>query len=266
MDIDDPLLAAELGALDAASFPTRRLQSVYLDWFYRRARAALGDTVTVVVHDDRAVRIDGDGDVRQHVRLAGGSTIEADLVLYAVGHNGSLPDDETSALTAFAETVGAAYLPPSFTADADTAALHPGRTVIVRGFGLAAVDLIVLLTEGRGGRFVRGGDDGVLRYRASGREPRLVIGSRRGVPYHSKIASTLVGDRPPLRFFTAEIAARIARESPRIDFRDDIWPLIAKEMLHGYYAELFTGHPERVSIPWASSSRRSNRWTRSAPN
>lgn len=250
VDVDDPQVARELEGLDAASFPTRRLQSVYLDWFYARARAALGAGVIVRVHADRVVGIDGDGDAGQSVRLASGSIIEVDLVLYAVGHNGSQPDEETKGLAAFAAETGATYLPPSFTADSDTSALAPGRTVIVRGFGLAAVDLIVLLTEGRGGRFVRTGS-GALTYLPSGREPHLAIGSRRGVPYHSKIASSLVGERPPLRFFTAEIAARIARESARIDFRDDIWPLIAKEMLHGYYAELFTGHPERVAVSWA---------------
>jgi uncharacterized NAD(P)/FAD-binding protein YdhS len=247
--VSDPVVADELASLARESFPTRRLQSVYLEWFYRRAVAALGDDVTVSVHADRAVLVQGDGDSGQRVVLGGGDVIDADIVLYAVGHNGSRPDGATTRLSEFAGRHGLDYLPPSFTADADTSALTPGRTVIVRGFGLAAVDLIVLLTEGRGGRFTTRAD-GSLRYTPSGREPRLVIGSRRGVPYHSKIASSLVGDRPALRFFTAEIAARLVRESPRIDFRADVWPLIAKEMLHGYYAELFTGHPGCVQKSW----------------
>ncbi|MFF1572434.1 FAD/NAD(P)-binding protein [Leifsonia sp. NPDC058292] len=247
--VRDAGVASELASLSRDSFPTRRLQSVYLDWFFRRARAVLGDDVELRVHADRAVRVDGDGDARQHVVLASGAVIDVDLVLYAVGHNGSAPDAETERLAGFADRHGLTYLPPSFTADADTSALGPGQTVVVRGFGLAAVDLIVLLTEGRGGRFSSRAD-GSLHYTPSGREPRLVIGSRRGVPYHSKIASTLVGERPPLRFFTAEIAATLARESTRLDFRADVWPLIAKEMLHGYYAELFTGHPTRVRSSW----------------
>ncbi|HWO68428.1 MAG TPA: adenylate cyclase, partial [Umezawaea sp.] len=35
------------------------------------------------------------------------------------------------------------------------------------------------------------------------------------------------------------------------DFRADVWPLLAKEIAWGYFHELFTGHPERVSVPWA---------------
>jgi uncharacterized NAD(P)/FAD-binding protein YdhS len=249
VDLRDRGVADELRSLARESFPTRRLQSVYLEWFYRRALGALGDDVTVRTHEDRAVHAEGDGDAPQRVVLAGGDEIDADIVLYAVGHNGSRPDGQTVRLADFAARNGLDYLPPSFTADADTSALTPGRTVIVRGFGLAAVDLVVLLTEGRGGRFTTRAD-GSLQYTPSGREPKLVIGSRRGVPYHSKTASTLVGERPPLRFFTAEIAARLAADTPRIDFRADIWPLIAKEMLHGYYAELFTGHPSRVLTAW----------------
>ncbi len=54
--------------------------------------------------------------------------------------------------------------------------------------GLAFVDLLVLLMEGRGGRF-EDTPDGGLAYLPSGAEPRIWAGSRRGVPYHSKISS-----------------------------------------------------------------------------
>ena len=58
--------------------------------------------------------------------------------------------------------------------------LAPGETVLVRGLGLAFIDLVVLLYEGRGGRFEPDGDG--LRYVPSGNEPYLVAGSPRGAP------------------------------------------------------------------------------------
>ncbi|MDF2443177.1 MAG: hypothetical protein JWR01_1380, partial [Subtercola sp.] len=91
---------------------------------------------------------------------------------------------------------------------------------------------------------------GSLVYVPSGGEPHLLLGSRRGVPYHSKISSTLVGEVPTPRFFTPGIAARLEAATDQLDFTADVWPLIAKEMLWWYYRELFTGHPERVRIPW----------------
>ncbi|MFT2816651.1 FAD/NAD(P)-binding protein [Leifsonia sp. A12D58] len=248
INVRDAALHAELHALTASSFPTRRLQSLYLEWFYRRALAELGGRARVVSHSAHAVSVD-DAEGTARIRLDNGDAVDADIVLYALGHTGTIPDDQHSLLIDFAGRHDLFYLPPAFTADADTSTIEAGSRVIVRGMGLAAVDLTVLLTEGRGGRFVRT-DGHSLTYIPSGQEPRLVLGSRRGVPYHSKISSQLVGERPTPTFFTPAIAAELESRSSRLDFREQVWPLIAKEMLWGYYRELFTGHPERVSVDW----------------
>lgn len=248
----DPALATELAGLSGKSFPTRRLQSLYLDWFHRRTLDRLPDGLTVVTHRTRAVSVDDLDDGRQRVDLDDGTPLVADAVVYALGHSGSDLAGEQRDLADFASARGLVYVPPSFTADADLDRIAAGETVVVRGFGLAAVDLIVLLSEGRGGRFVR--EAGDLRYLPSGREPHLVVGSGRGVPYHSKITSDLAGERPEPRYFTPEIAGRIADTYPRLDFARHVWPAIAKEMLHGYYAELFTGHPDRVRVTWPEFS------------
>ena len=41
-----------------------------------------------------------------------------------------------------------------------------------------------------------------------------------------------------------------------LDFRTQLWPLIAKDAGYGYYREIFTGYPERVSISWDEFSDR----------
>jgi hypothetical protein len=246
VDIADPAVRAELQALQPTSFPTRRLQSFYLDWFHRRTLANLPAGVEVEWRRTTAVSVADDGD-RQLVGLADGDTLSVDAVLYALGHNGSALAGEHELLDAFAREHDAYYLAPAFTADADLSGLPAGRDVIVRGMGLAAIDLVVLLTQGRGGRFEA--TEGGLRYVPSGREPRLHLGSRRGVPYHSKVTSALVAPRPEQRFLTRDLAARLGARGD-VDFAAEVWPLIAKEALHGYYHELFLGHPERVRLPW----------------
>jgi uncharacterized NAD(P)/FAD-binding protein YdhS len=251
----DAVLATEIAGLTGSSFPTRRLQSLYLDWFFRLAVDGLPAAVSVEVHLARAARVDDLPGGDQLVLLDDGSEIEADLVLFSLGHNGSQPEPEHAALADFAERHSRVYLPPAFTADADLSGIRPGENLIVRGFGLAAVDLTVLLTEGRGGRFDRD-VTGTLIYTPSGTEPRLLLGSRRGVPYRSKISSALVGDRPAPRFFTPTVAEQLESASDSIDFTAQVWPLIAQESLWGYYRELFTGHPERVSVPWADFAER----------
>ena len=63
------------------------------------------------------------------------------------------PTSEETALSAAAKRHGLTYIPPGYTADVDLSELRPGEPVLVRGFGLAFIDLMVLLGEGRGGRF-----------------------------------------------------------------------------------------------------------------
>lgn len=248
VEIDDPDLEAELRTLRGDSFPTRRLQSVYLDWFWRRTVAIAPPGVEVHWHQGAVEWVDDTAEGYE-VALADGIRLPAEIVVYALGHNGREPDGETLALIAAAADAGLTYVPPSFTADADLSALGAGDDVIVRGMGLAAVDAIVLLAEGRGGRFSRT-PDGTLRYSPSGREPRLHLGSRRGVPYRSKVSSELRGDPPAREVLTPAAVAELLARPGTIDFLDDVWPLIARELVWGHYRELFTGHPERVRVSW----------------
>lgn len=265
---DVPELPAELRRqlkeLTGATFPTRQLQSAYLEWFFRHAVARLAPHATVTVHQDTAVSVESVPDTAgEHnndggylVRLAGGAVLAADVVVTALGHTDSLPGAESAAWADFAARHGGFHAAPSYTTDVDYAPIAPGQDVIVSGMGLAFVDLLVLLMEGRGGRF-EDTSDGGLAYLPSGAEPRIWAGSRRGVPYHSKISSQLRGEPAgPPRFFTAEAVAALLAVHGELDFRTQLWPLIAKDAGYGYYRELFTGYPDRTRMGWAEFAGR----------
>lgn len=247
----DDATAREARALTGRDFASRRLQGAYLRSVYEESVAALPPGVTVHEHRRRALGVAAARDGRRHVRLEGRTApLVADVVVLALGHLPARPDAEQSALAAFAARHGLAYLPPDFTTDSDLSALRPGEPVLVRGFGLAFVDLMVLLTEGRGGRWTtdRAGEP---VYRPSGREPVLHVGSRRGVPYRSKIGYTWRGERPPLpRFLGPAEIARLRRRPGPLDFDRDLWPLIDKELGFAHYHRLFTAHPERTRLNW----------------
>ncbi|MFC8350570.1 FAD/NAD(P)-binding protein [Streptomyces sp. NPDC057280] len=237
----------EWAGIDGATFADRQLQGAYLRWAHEQAVAALPEGVRVHHHPRRALRISGSRDGRQQVWLEDRPRpLLADLVVLSLGHLDAELDVEQSRLAAYAETHGLVHLPPDFTADSDLSALAPGEPVLVRGFGLAFVDLMVLLTEGRGGRYE--GDT----YVPSGREPVLYVGSRRGVPYHSKIGYEWTGERPPLpRFFGPAEVERLLARPGGFDFRRDVWPLVEKELGFAHYHRLFGVHPERTSGAWA---------------
>ncbi|MFJ5078126.1 FAD/NAD(P)-binding protein [Streptomyces sp. NPDC088553] len=241
---------AEWAGIEGRSFPTRPQQGAYLRWVFERARAALPASVSVHEHRTSALRIGGPREGRQRVWLDGSAApLLADLVVLTVGHLDAEPDPEQRALAGFAARHDLVHLPPDFTADTDLTALPAGEAVLVRGFGLAFVDLMVLLTEGRGGRYEGEGD--ALVYVPSGKEPVLHVGSRRGVPYHSKIGYALDGERPPLpRFFGPEQTDALLRRNGPIDFRRDVWPLVDKELGWAHYHRLFSTHPERTALAW----------------
>lgn len=244
----EPGLRAEIEALTGQDFPSRRLQGAYLRWVHERSVAALPPAVTVHEHRARALRVTGPRDGRQSVSLEGrAEPLTADLVVLTLGHLDAEPDDEQRRLSRFADRHGLVHLPPDFTADSDLSALPPGEPVIVRGFGLAFIDLMVLLTEGRGGRYENG------TYLPSGKEPVLYVGSRRGVPYHSKIGYARPGERPPLpRFFGPDRVDELLSGAQPPDFRRDIWPHVDKELGYAHYHRLFAARPERTAADWTA--------------
>lgn len=257
-------LAGEIRSLTGTSFPTRRVQTAYLDWFHREVLASMPASIEVVVHRAKAVDVRDDGD-RQLVYLddaGAGTPVSVDVVVFALGHLDSLPDAVSAGHAGFAAEHALVHVAPGHTAELDLSAIAAGADVIAIGFGQAFTDLVVLLTEGRGGRFTVDGDgdgdgdgggvgDGRLRYEPSGLEPIIHVGSRRGVPYRSKLDYRLQAEPARLPRFLDDptIDALLERPGP-LEFRRDVLPLVLKEIGWAYYHELFNAHPERTRAGW----------------
>ncbi|MFG1621863.1 FAD/NAD(P)-binding protein [Kribbella sp. NPDC049227] len=237
-------------------FPPRVVQAEYLAWAWQRVVGEVPATVTT--HPERAIELTAD----HRVILASGKELKADVVVLALGYLDRFPTASEAAWAAQAYDAGLTYIPPGYTADVDLDDLHPGDNVIVRGFGQAFVDLMVLLTEGRGGWYDE--CDGLLSYRPSGHEPILYVGSRRGVPYHAKLGYTVAGTKPvPTRYLTK--AALTELGDGVLDFDRQLRPLIDKELTFAHYQQLFTAHPERTRWPWQQFAEVLDRSLPSAP-
>ncbi|MEW2313971.1 FAD/NAD(P)-binding protein [Streptomyces bauhiniae] len=242
----DEAIAAEARALGPDSYPTRAFYGHYLRWVFRRLLATAPAHITVRVHASRAVALDDTGPVPggpQSVLLADGTRLTGlDAVVLALGHLPNQPSDEIRRFEDFAATHGLTYLPPANPADHDLSGIGAGRPVLLRGLGLNFFDYLALFTLGRGGSFARAGDR--LVYRASGEEPRMFAGSRRGVPYHARGENQkgAHGRHEPRLLDQERVAAlrERARRGERLSFRADLWPLIAREVQGVYYAALLT--------------------------
>ncbi|WP_344307841.1 hypothetical protein [Brevibacterium samyangense] len=181
------------------------------------------------------------------MNLSDGSTLHSDLVVVCVGHV-----DDAARRPAEIGSFGA-YFPPGYAVDVDYSDIRPDDHVLVRGMGLAAIDSLVLLTLERGGRFLRD-VTGRVRYRVSGREPKVFLTSRRGFPNLCKVDGDFRGDDFEPGFFTPERVAELLDRRP-LELATDYWPLLTLEAELSYYCELFTGFPSRVRCDWGAFRR-----------
>ncbi|WP_030566706.1 FAD/NAD(P)-binding protein [Streptomyces aureocirculatus] len=238
---------AEARSLGPDSYPTRAFYGHYLHDCFRRVVARAPAHVRVLVHPSRAVAmadIHGITGGPQGVRLADGTRLNGlDAIVLTQGHVPTRLTPRQERTAALARIHYLTYITPSNPADVDLEAIGPGEPVLVRGLGLNFFDYMALFTHGRGGTFVRDGDGG-LRYRPSGREPRLFASSRRGVPYHARGENQKgAHGRYHPRLLTPEYIEGLRQRSAngeRLRFTADLWPLIRRETESVYYATLLT--------------------------
>jgi len=237
---EDPVRSEAL-SMQPNSYPTRAFYGHYLRWAFGKVVEQAPAGVSVQVHLAQVVQLRDERGGRQHVLLDDGTAIrDVDAVVLAQGHVPHAPNRDEAALGSFAAARGRRYVPPANPADVDLSFLEPAEPVMLRGLGLCFFDYLTLLTAGRGGTFERDGEK--LIYRASGREPRVYAGSRRGVPHHARGDNEkgAFGRHVPRVLSLAAVGQLRARglADGGVDFRRDVWPLLAKETETVYYSTL----------------------------
>jgi len=181
-----------------------------------------------------------------------------DRLLLVTGHShrDSMLDSRTAPLVRFAaERAELAYVPSPYPLPAQLpwTATAPGRVVGCAGMGLSAIDVLLYLTEGRGGRFVPAGGTGQLRYVASGREPtEFVVASSSGLFTFARPFNRKEGDLAQLQhrgvFLTCAVIDRLRAshgQQPllpggpaQLNFERGVLPLVLLEMAYVYYRTL----------------------------
>lgn len=244
----------EVRGLRPFDFPTRRVQGVY----YRDQLDSAKASGLVEVEEVLGTAIDlVAGNRLRRVLLADGRVFSAPIVVLAQGMVQSLPDPQVQELQRAADEHALTYIAPGMPAeqpwelvlpDADVGA---GDTVLVRGLGANFFDVIGHLSRTWGGRFetVEGDEFGRLRYVPSGREPKIVAGSRRGLPYRAKPD----GDAEPApfeaRYATPEWFAELETRSG-LSLKHDVFPTLAAEFANAHLAALERWAPDAVVPGW----------------
>jgi uncharacterized NAD(P)/FAD-binding protein YdhS len=215
-------------AIQSTDYLPRRLMGEYLAWFYENLLADAPPNLEIVRHYAAATDITPEIGGRERIVLDNGASISADHVVLTSGHTWN--DEPVGD--------GVRYLRP-YPVEYFDIPLPPGAPIAIAGMGLVGFDLLTALTIGRGGTYEVSGDR--MRYIPSGNEPTIYLYSRSGVPYCAKSAHGVdpYGDYKPV-VCTPEAFAQLtnpagSRRRRRVDFRNDLLPLLFAEMRSRYY-------------------------------
>lgn len=233
--------------------PPRYLHGLALRERFDRYIAILrrSGRVDVDLYGNDVLDVSGDGDgYRLHVRGLD-APVDVDSILFVTGHSHNRPAPGSATERLIAHAPSRFILDPYPLEQLDESIVPPGARAGVLGLGLTAIDVILYLTEGRGGRFVpKEKSPDRLRYLPSGREPApltavspsgLFVGCR---PLNAKIASGTKLQHCGV-FLTREAVATLREHLGRpsgaicqLDFDLHVFPLIILEMAYVYFVTL----------------------------
>lgn len=250
-------------ALSPAGIPSRALHGEALTEMFA-TYAGLLEAAGTRVERHAAEVVDvvppdgGSGPFRLHTDRAG--VVTAERVLFVTGNARNFALPSAAAPRPPAEG-GPWVLEPPYPLERQVTEtlVPPGATVGVEGMGLTMIDVVLHLTEGRGGRFEAVGPVGIsgpprFRYSPGGREPAAIVAfSRTGLPPCCRPENAKLND-PSLshmgRFFTVAAVSRLRASCGRpavladgtrvrqLDFDADVLPLVVLEMAWVYYTVL----------------------------
>ncbi|WP_051794719.1 FAD/NAD(P)-binding protein [Streptomyces sp. NRRL S-87] len=211
--------------------------------------------VTLHLHPAEVTDLVPVGDILE-VTTADGARHPADEVLLLTGHSHHDPARSPAGRRPAGADArgGTRYLPHAYPMETvlDGAGTGPGSVVGCAGTGLTGIDVVLHLTEGRGGRF----DDapgGGLVYRPGGAEPEAIVAfSPSGLFTFARPDNHKPSDGSadhPGTFLTKEAVRQLRRHvgvpagtdggRRQLDFDRDVLPLVVLEMAHLHYATLF---------------------------
>jgi hypothetical protein len=215
------------------TFTSRALLGHYLRWCFDHIRDSAPVAITVQEHCTEAVNIErqGEGFV---VGMRDENPVFADYVFVTTGHMSgrvSAADEATLAdiksLKSQNPHIG---FFPSAAAFSKLETIEPEAKVLICGAGLSAADALSILTAGRGGRFEASGLER-LRYIPSGREPRVTLYSRQGLPAGAKgVNQRVLGEEYEASHFTSDFVQAKRQEWEQLNWDLDILPCLIREI------------------------------------
>lgn len=230
---DNAIVCGDGDAIPDDTYTPRALLGHYLRWCFDHINESAPVGIAVQEHRTEAVGIEsrGEGFV---VNLRGEDAIIADYVFVTTGHASGCTSTVEKATLASIESLRSRNphigFVPSAAAFSQLDMVGSEAKVLICGTGLSAADALSGLTTGRGGRFEVSENRRFL-YMPSGREPRITLYSRQGLPSGAKgINQKSLGDEYEATYFTKSFIDTKRRECGQLNWEKDLLPCLIREI------------------------------------
>lgn len=223
----------EAGALGPKDCCSRAFYGLYQKWYYQHILQTLPENIAVTFSCQMVQEIKKQ-DRHFSIRTQE-EKFSADIVIMALGHHETALSKEEAKLKKTADQHHLFYSPPQNAADASFPVIPPKENLLLRGLGLSFFDYLAMIIAKHGGSFQR--KSGKLIYIPSGKEPRIIAGSGKGLPYHPRGKNQeAYGEKHQPVFLTdAKLQGwKKAGQAPAKEF----YTLMQKEMELVYYTLL----------------------------
>jgi hypothetical protein len=230
MGLEPSLAGVEVHA--DAYYP-RGLFGRYLMWALRYVRALAPPHVRVHFKQS-AVEHARRGPEGLWSLKAGHEEFHADYLFLTTGHTRPTSPPARAPEPVRAGSRGTLVVDDPYPMAAKLAAISADMTVAVEGMGLTAFDVVADLTVGRGGRFETAPGTGKKTYVRSGREPRLLLFSRSGIPLSARAVNQKGVSGQYRAHFLQLAKVREWRAQRQLDFVEDVLPLLVADMEYAW--------------------------------
>lgn len=221
---------------------SRVFYGLYQKWFYEYVQTRMTEQTSVKFFRDtvRAVKTQED----KFLVYTKAVETTVDNVILALGHQENERIGNEKELATYASEHRLFYSSPKNAADAYLEAITENTPVLIRGLGLVFFDYLILLTSERGGIFKK--QNGELVYHPSGKEPRIIAGSSRGMPYHARGANQKgYGEEYQPHFLKEKKLNKFKRKGKFS--AEQFFELLKKEVEFVYYSALVKANYPQVN-------------------
>lgn len=212
---------------------------IYMQWFYRRMTADLSPNVKIkwIPHYVKNIQKKSGG---YSVVAENSERTLVDRIVMSLGQTVNRTTNQEHYFHRYAIRHHILYSPIGYTQERNLAPFRPQAPVIVRGLGLNFYDVMHEMTIGRGGHFIKL-SNGLLSYHPSGREPRMIAGSRTGLPYCCKANNQKANWQYPQPYFISKASVDQHLVNHKLPYRD-FMRLLVLDMELQYYDKLIRSH------------------------